>query len=181
MRTPEMTREDLPPEKRHVWDKIAESRGRVGGPFHVLLNSPDLASMTTDVGTYIRFQSILDPSVRELATIITSREFDALVEWASHVPLAREAGVSEAAIEAVRDRKPLDGLPSNEATIIQYCRELLVKKRVGQEAFDKASELLGRQGLTELTVTMGYFCMMACCLNAFEVEPRPDLADRLPV
>ena len=31
--------------------------------------------------------------------------------------LAREAGVSEAAIEAVRDRKPLDGLPPNEARI----------------------------------------------------------------
>jgi 4-carboxymuconolactone decarboxylase len=39
--------------------------------------------------------------------------------------------------------------------------------------------MFGEKGVTELTATMGYYGMLACALNAFEVEPAPD-APRLP-
>ncbi len=180
MRTPEITREDLPPEQRGIWDHIAETRGRVAGPFQVLLQSPELASRVINVGTLLRYEGSLSAGTRELAIISTAREFDAELEWAAHTPLARKGGVSDEAIEAVRDRKPLDGLSESEAVVIQYCRELFGKKRVGQTTFDRALALFGRPGLVEITVLMGYYSLIACCLNAFEVEPLADLADRLP-
>ena len=181
MRTPLLTREDISPHKRYIWDQIAETRGRVGGPFQVLLNGPELAGRVTHVWTYLRFEGVLAAGIRELAIISTSREFDAMVEWVSHTPLARQNGVSDAAIEIVRDRRPVTGLPTRWATVIKYCRELFGKKRVSQNTFNSAMKLLGKQGLTEVTVLMGYYSLIACCLNAFEVEPRPELPDRLPV
>ena len=181
MRTPMITKEDLPEDKRHVWDQIAGSRGGVRGPFQVLLNSPEVASRATHLGTYLRYEGVLDGAIRELAIVSTAREFDAQVEWAAHTPLALKEGATQAAIDAVRDRKSLEGLSDQEATVIQYCRELFGKKRVAQATFDKALELFGVQGLTELTVTMGYYSMIACCLNAFEVEPSPEAELRLPV
>ena len=44
---------------------------------------------------------------------------------------------------------------------------------------DAAKAIFGEQGVTELTATMGYYGMLACALNAFEVEPAPD-APSLP-
>ena len=39
---------------------------------------------------------------------------------------------------------------------------------------------LGPGGMVELTATVGYYAMIACTLNAFDVQPDPG-ADLLPV
>ena len=36
-------RQDVASEHGHIFDSIAASRGRVSGPFSVLLNSPEVA------------------------------------------------------------------------------------------------------------------------------------------
>ncbi len=163
---------------RH-FDSIASSRGRVSGPFSVLLNSPEVAGRAAHLGAYIRFESTLAPAVRELAIITTSREFDCDYEWSAHVVLAREEGVREEAIQAVAARGDLDGLSDDESLVIRYGREMFRDKRVSDATFDRAMDRFGAQGVTDLTATMGYYGMLACALNTFEVEPAPN-AERLP-
>ena len=63
--------------------------------------------------------------------------------------------------------------------MIRYGRELLRGKRVSDRTFGAARERFGVQGVTELTATLGYYAMLACALNAFEVEPDEG-AERLP-
>ena len=172
-------REQVAPDKRHLFDAIAESRGRVSGPFSVLLNSPELAGRAAHLGAYIRFESTLTPAQRELAIITAAREFDCAFEWAAHEPLARSAGVRPAAINAVANRRDLSELTADEALIVEYGRQLLRDKRISPEVFDAAKAAFGEQGVTELTATIGYYGMLACALNAFEVEPPADAA-RLP-
>ena len=172
-------RSDVPEEAAHHFDSIASSRGRVSGPFSVLLNSPEVAGRAAHLGSYIRFESTLDPAIKELAIITTSREFDCDYEWSAHVVLARNAGVRAEAIDAVANRGPLDSLTSDESLVIGYGREMFRNKRVSDATFDAARDRFGVQGLTELTATMGYYGMLACALNTFEVEPAPE-AERLP-
>ena len=172
-------RSDVPEEASHHFDSIASSRGRVSGPFSVLLNSPEVAGRAAHLGSYIRFESTLDPAIKELAIITTSREFDCHYEWSAHVVLAREAGVRAEAIEAVANRGSLEGLEADESLVIGYGREMYRNKRVSDATFDAAKERFGVQGVTELTATMGYYGMLACALNTFEVEPAPN-AERLP-
>lgn len=173
------TKDQVPPDKQHIYDAIAQSRGGVRGPFAVLLNSPEVAGRAAHLGTYIRFESVLPPQVRELAIITTSRESDCDYEWSAHVVLARKAGVREEAIQAVAHRRDLSGLTREEAIVVRYGRELLREHRVSAATFQTARDWLGEQGVTELTATMGYYAMLACALNAFEVQPAPD-APRLP-
>ena len=172
-------RSDVPAEAAHHFDSIASSRGRVSGPFSVLLNSPEVAGRAAHLGAYIRFESTLDPDIKELAIITTSREFDCHYEWSAHVVLAREAGVRGEAIDAVASRGPLEGLEADESLVIRYGREMFQNKRVSDDPFAAAKDRFGNQGVTELTATMGYYGMLACALNTFEVEPAPD-AERLP-
>ncbi|MBI4220622.1 MAG: carboxymuconolactone decarboxylase family protein, partial [Chloroflexi bacterium] len=85
------SRDEVAPEHRLIFDSIAGSRGKVDGPFAVLMNSPEVAGRVAHVGTYLRFESKLSPRIRELAIITTARHWNCDLEWVVHVRLAKEA------------------------------------------------------------------------------------------
>jgi len=178
-RVPYITeREQVPEGGREAYDSIAESRGHVGGPFGVLLNSPEVAGRVGHLGAYVRFESGLADPVRELAILTTAREFDCAYEWAAHEPIAREAGVRDEAIGAVAERAPTDELSDEESLVVRYGRHLFGEHAVPDPLFEDAKTAFGVEDVVELTATMGYYSMIACVLNAFEVTPgegRPEL------
>ena len=77
-------------------------RKAVFGPFVPLLQSPVLMARIGSLGEYLRFDSALDPRVRELATCVAARHVSNQFEWTMHAPLAIKAGVAPEAIEALR-------------------------------------------------------------------------------
>ena len=162
-----------------VWDAIAESRGGVVGPFKVLLHSPELARCAAQTGAYVRFAGTLPQDVRELAILAVGREMDCLFEWAAHAPLARKAGVRDAAITAIRDRRHA-ALTAAERGVVDYVSQLLANKRVDEGTFRALEQRFGVKGMVELTGTVGHYLFMACVLNAFDVTPDPTM-DPLPV
>ena len=166
-------RNDVPAEKRHIFDAIAGSRGSVRGPFSALMNSPEVAGRTGHLGEYLRFETSLSPQELELAVITTSREFDSSYEWSAHSVLALKAGVRDEAVETVANRGALESLTRDEALIVGYVRELLREHKVSDATYRAAMDRFGEQGLTDLTATVGYYAMLACVLNAFEVEQPP--------
>jgi 4-carboxymuconolactone decarboxylase len=168
------SREEVPKEHRHHYDAIAESRGGVRGPFSVLLNSPELAGRVGHLGAYVRYEGELPDADRELAILATARAFDCAFEWAAHEPIARKAGVGDRTIEIVANSEPTDDLDEGERVIVEYSRELFEEHSVSDGTFDAAFDRFGESGITELTGTMGYYAMLACALNAFEVSPEPD-------
>lgn len=163
--------DELPAAHRDVWTRIAQSRGNVAGPFTALLHSPVLAGRTADLGAYVRFESTLPPDVREIVILSVARIFDCRFEWAYHVPEARKAGVTAETIAAIRARRAPAG--QDEATIVRYVGQLLVTHRADDATVAALRERLGLQGVVELTATIGYYAMLACTLNAFDVRPEP--------
>ncbi len=173
-------RGDLPAEHGPIFDEIvAAYDGRVGGPFWVLLHSPEVARRISHTGDYVRHDSPLPADVRELAVIATARELDCLYEWKAHEGGARRAGVREEAIAAVRDHEAPEGLTDDERLVVTYVQELLRNHRVPEETFQAALQRFGLQQLVDLSATIGHYCMLACTLNAFDV--RPDTTPLLPV
>jgi 4-carboxymuconolactone decarboxylase len=167
------SRAGLTPGQQEVWDRIAKSRGRVAGPFGVLLHSPEIARRTADLGSYIRFESALGPADRELAVLTAARAMDCAYEWGAHVPEAVKAGVRREAIEAIGERRAPAGLTPDEAQIVAYVTQLLGRHRVDEPTFAALRARLGLEALVELTATVGYYGMLACTLNAFDVTPDP--------
>jgi 4-carboxymuconolactone decarboxylase len=179
--TPITRREQLAGAYRPVFDAIAEGRGgRIRGPFPFLLYSPELSRRHLAVGSYLRYSSQLQPVPRELAIIATAREKDCSYVWAAHAPAARKAGVSEAAVTAVRDRGDIASLPAGERDIIDYARQLWRRSRVAQPLFDRLRDEQGVRWLVELTALIGHYGIVSGILNAFEVAPAPD-AEPLPL
>src|SRR5262245_31116652 len=177
MRLPSIEdRNTLPEDKRHIHDYLAETRGAVRPPFSVLLNHPDVCYLVSQVGTFARFKSALTKDVIETATLAAAREFDCRFEWAAHVPQARSQGVGELVIEAIGNESGVAGLDTKSALVISYVRQLLHDHRVDDATWSAVMQTFGKEGALELTMTAGYYGMLASFLNVLQIEPAPDAA-----
>ncbi len=160
---------------------IAGPRKAVTGPFIPLLRSPELMSRLQKVGEYLRFDSALAPEITEFATLLVSRWWSQQFEWAVHVPLARQAGVSEETIEALRDARRPPSMSAAQALVHDFLSELTNTKGVSQSTYDATLALLGEQGLIDLVGILGYFSWMSMVLNVAHTPARvPDRAEPLP-
>lgn len=176
-RLPQITdKADLAGEHHAIFDAIAESRGRVGFPFSLLLHSPEAAGRIAHLGHHLRFETELTPMQREVAILCAARESDCEFEFAAHARLGLQAGVRQEAIDAIANRAALDAFTDDERFVVRYARELLLEHRVSTETFDGARSRLGDRALVDLTALLGYYTMLACALNAFEATPPADWA-----
>ena len=178
-RLPEvLNRDALPEDKRDLFEYLIKTRGSVRAPFSYIMHSPEAAARVAHTGTYVRFESSLPKVITELATLATARHFDCAYEWGAHAALARAAGVRPEAIDAIGTRE-VSGLPEEESLPVRYAWDLLQHHKVSDTLFDAAHAAYGDQGVMDLTVTVGYYALLACVLNAIEVVPAPEAA-RLP-
>lgn len=170
-------KEELAPQHRSVYEDIARSRGAVGGPFLALLHSPELAGRTAHLGSLVRFESSLDAKVIELTALVAARELECKHEWAAHVNHAQKAGIPVETIRAVHQRRQAEHFSLEDAQIVSFVRELLNLHRVSEATFQALYGRLGERGLVELTATIGYYAMLACTLNAFDIVTTQVAAD----
>ncbi len=165
------SRDQIPEGGESAYDYIAESRGSVRGPFPVLLNHPTLAELVAPVGHHIRYEGDLPDADREIAIISVARHFDCAYEWAAHAPIARESGVDESVVGTIADGGDPADLPEPAKSIVRYVWSLLADHRVDDDTYETVLDRYGESGVVELTVTVGYYCLIAGVLNAFEVLP----------
>jgi 4-carboxymuconolactone decarboxylase len=168
--------EELSAEGRGVFDRIAESRGRVAGPFSMLLHVPELADRVQRVGAYLRYEAALPRDVAELAVLVTARVWRSTFEWDAHVGHARRAGVSDEIIEALRaDTQAL--IPDERLhAVATFTRSLATSARVPDSTYRVVLEELGIDGTVELTLLVGYYTMLAMTLGGHGLEPDPGTA-----
>lgn len=172
-RVPYVSREDLPEEAQKAWDDFAKPRkGRVENNPRMMLNSPEAAAKIFALATYLRFKAGIPAKALVLATITTAAEHDSEYVLAWHLPSAAAKGVSKAAIEAVRLKKPLEGVPPDEALIIQYTREVL-RCQVSDETFQASLTTFSVKTLMDLTIAIGQYTMLIFVGSAFGVERDP--------
>jgi 4-carboxymuconolactone decarboxylase len=169
---PIKSKEQLPEKDQAIAEAVVASRGGIQGPFTMLLHAPQLAKHLVNVGGYIRFEGSLDMRVRVLAAMTVAREFDAVYVWGAQTGSARRQGVPESTIAAIRD-KHSEGLPPEDAQIVDFTRALIRKHRVDRALFDAVRARFGDEQLIELTGTIGYYSMLAMTVNACELEAGP--------
>src|SRR5947209_16559431 len=121
-----VNKQDVAPEHHALFDQLAALRGRISGPSTVVLHSPGLARPWNAISEYLHRDSIVEPQHAELAVCATAREFDCAYVWAAHVTQARAAGISEATLDVVRERRSLDGLPQQQQTLLMYVRQIII-------------------------------------------------------
>jgi 4-carboxymuconolactone decarboxylase len=138
----------------------------VYGPFLPLMRSPVLLDRIAKVGEYLRFESVLDTRIRELATCAAARHVGNQFEWHMHAPLAAKAGVDASALDAIRQgARPASGLKEDEALALDFSLELLHTHGSSELTYGRAVAQFGEQGVVELATLVGYFVMVSWLMN----------------
>ena len=169
-RIPIPTRESVPEQYRSVFDEVVQSRGGppTSGPGTVTLNSPEAANRANHLSEYLRRESGLPTKIQELAMLTVARELDCQYIWNAHAASAKAEGVPAAVVDAIREGDEMPPLAPDEQAVISYGQEFYRTHRVSSGTFQAALELLGKQGLVELTMIMGNYALLAFLVNSFD-------------
>ena len=74
-----------------------------------------------------------------------------------HERLAREHGVTDVIIDAIRNRTAPDGLTGDDAKVVRFTSELLTTHEIADDTFDAMHQLLGHEGTIDLILLMLYY------------------------
>jgi len=161
-----LTWDQMTPEQKTMTTNLLNGpRQGLGGPFNVLLRSPEMGDLAQKLGEYARFRPSVPAKLRELAIIITARHWTAQYEWNAHRRAAAQAGLSADVIDAIANRKrPAKLLPDEEA-VYNFATELLETKQVRDETFKSAVDKFGEKGVVDIIGVMGYYQMVSMLLN----------------
>lgn len=165
-----LTPEILTSEQKPVYDAIAAPRkGNVPKPFHVFLQSPELADRVQQLGALLRYRTGLPPHLSELAILVTAKHWDAHYEWSVHEGEARKAGVAEDVIDAIASNtRPM--LSGDAAAVYDFASSFLATRDVPDSVFNLAVARLGSKTVVELSSILGYYSMLAIVMGIFRVR-----------
>lgn len=123
----------------------------------------------------------VDKRTQELVRLVVSREMDQPFEWTLHEPVALKAGLEPEIIDVIRYRRPLDGVPETEASIIQWGREVFQDHRVSPETYARVLRNIGKRDLIDITSFMGEYTTTAILLHTVNAHLPYDREPLLPL
>jgi 4-carboxymuconolactone decarboxylase len=172
-RMPLIDVEHLTPSQQKVFDAIASGpRGAVRGPLAVWLTSPDLADKAQNLGAFCRYGTSLPPRLSELAILVTGAYWQAGYEWFAHAPIGIAAGLSPAAVEAIRKGEAPSGLADDEQLVYGFAYEMWRDRRVSDATYQATKAKLGEKAVVELVGVLGYYTLISMTIVTFDV-PLP--------
>jgi 4-carboxymuconolactone decarboxylase len=154
-----------PPQRAMIEHLLAGERAGTGGPFNVLLRSPEAGDIAQQLGARVRYHSSLAPRLNEMAILLTARHWTAQYEWYAHKRLALQAGLSPAVVDAIAQGRRPASMPPDEQALYDFETELLESKQVSDKAFSAAIAAFGERGVVDLLCNMGYYGLVSMTLN----------------
>ena len=164
-RVPYLDRADLAPEHQDLLDRNINL-------FRALVHSPNAARAFGVVGHFIRFESKLDPRLREMAILQVGYLARSPYEYSHHVKIGRDFGVSDDDIRAIADETAgratrLDPLSRN---VLRAAREMTNGLAVSDATFAALSKDLDTERLTDLVVTIGFYTAVVRVLATMQID-----------
>jgi len=171
-RMPPIPPDRLTPAQQAAAEEIASGRrGGVYGPFVPALRSPELARRLQALGEYLRYDLALAPRLREMAILLTAREWSQDVEWAIHAPVALDAGLLPEVVDAIADGRRPPAMREDEALLHDFVEALLRRHEVGDDTYARAIQAFGEQGVIDLVAAVGYYATLAMIMNVARTPP----------
>lgn len=151
--------------------QIARARGRISPLYQVLLNSPPIAHGWEQMLSAVRNQSSLAPSVRELVILRVAVLNQAPYEFEAHVPHARQAGVSDAAIAAIHNLALGDGetFSAAERVALELTDAMTQTIEVPDALYEQVRAHFDSRAQLDLVATVAAYNMVSRLLVALRI------------
>jgi 4-carboxymuconolactone decarboxylase len=159
------------PELADQEARILAARGRISALYQVLLNSPPIADGWEQMLSAVRNRNTVPGDVRELVILRVAVLNHAPYEFDAHVEHARAAGVTDAAIEAMR-QVPLAAdapLGASQRVAVRLADTMTRTIEVPDELFEEVRAQFGTQSQLDLVTTIAAYNMVSRVLVALQI------------
>jgi alkylhydroperoxidase family enzyme len=161
----------------------AEFLGKLGPQLNIyrmLAHSENGLKGFTRMGNALLHRCALDPALRELAILRVGRLSRAAYEVFQHERIAREVGLAEEKIAALRDATiEAAAFSDQERAVLRFTDDVVRNVRATDRTFKAVQAILGPDALVELTLTIGYYMMVCRLLETLGVDGEEGQAEWL--
>lgn len=172
---PNVTREQLSPENQKLFDGIYAGRTPGGGPYAVLLHSPQMAAHFSAVEDHFRNHGKLDPVDKELIILTIARAMNVRYPWSRHEIRAKQVGMRPEALETLRANAPLEALNTHERLVVEMTRALLHERKMPDEMFARVQKELGNERLVEAVGLVAHYNFISMVARTFDLDVPPEM------
>ena len=169
-----------PAEPRHPFP---ETEGRPKG-LNVLgtfAHHPELTRAYNTLIGHLLFATTLDLRTRELLVLRVAARRRADYEWAQHVVLAGDVGISDEEVLRVVDGPDAEGWSAHDAALLRAVDELVDDARIADATWATLAAALDTQQLLDLIFTVGAYDALAMMMRTFGVPLDADLDGVTPL
>lgn len=144
------------------------------GLYRVLGNAPAMLDAWIAFAWPLRLEARSPRGVRELLILRGAQLCDATYEWAHHVPMALDAGITVEQVRALEDWRRADGFDARERAALRLADEVCR----GPGASAGCLRELAEAGFTdeervELVLTASFYVCVARLLTSMAVDLEP--------
>jgi alkylhydroperoxidase family enzyme len=166
-RVPYLDGDDVPEEYGAVFER---SRSGATHLFGALANDPPVLDAFVSFARVLWAECGLDEAERELVVLTVARQTHADYEWHQHVPLALDAGLSEAEIRLVREGRYDDLDPRREA-LTSYAAAVSAAT-VDDALYRALAERVDDRTVVGVTMLAATYTGLARFLDALAIGPE---------
>lgn len=141
-----------------------------------LANSPVAAQKNSALAMYIRNESKLDARLREMAILQVGYSARCAYEYAHHVEIGREFGVSDDDIRAIADDTA--GRPTKleplAKMVLRAAREMTDGIGISDATFAALKQHLDNERIVDLVLAIAFYNATVRILESLKVDVEPD-------
>ena len=166
----EIPTDQLSPEQTKGYELVMKERGQVPGPYKIFLQNPSLMEVVVPIGVYFETgKSSLSKAEIEVATNVINSKWLAAYSNYEHEMIAEKAGLAAEKVQAIIAGQPTSFEDPRQQVIYETSLALTAPRVVPTGLYQRAVDLLGDKGLTDLTMLLGYFTTISLTLSAYNV------------
>jgi len=148
---------------------LLDADGQLEGPFNAMLLRPALGHALQALGSAVRYETSFPARARELAILAVAYAWESEFERYAHEAVAHAVGLADDELAAVREARFADVADPYEQVVAATAWTLATGGDLDDAGYARAHEVLGEEGLFELTTLVGYYATLALQLRVFRV------------
>lgn len=168
-RLPYLNVTDLAPEHKHLLKRNINL-------LRLMSHSPKGATAFHTMGQYIRFESPLNPRLREMAILQVGFLTRSVYEYTHHIKISRDFGVTDEDIRAIaaETKGVKTNLDSLTKSVLSAAREITQGYAATDATFAILKSHLDNESLTDLVLIISFYNAVVRFLETMQIDNEPE-------
>jgi alkylhydroperoxidase family enzyme len=167
----------LAPLPADQWDEatrqaLSAMRGAdTNNALSTFAHHPALAKAFLRFNVHLLMSSTLPTRIRELAILRIAHRRECAYEWSHHVSMAKDEGITDEQIDAVKRGEAADDF---DRTVLTAVDELDEKSELSDQTWTALGQRLNDQQRMDFVFTVGCYALLAMAFNTFGIQLEHD-------